>query len=79
MGLCTHDGPDEFSGQLIIRFVDLAHEVEARLSYDGRACKYSGFFSENSTGYMTCNNTLTLPLRLWTTSTSALKSAGGGE
>jgi hypothetical protein len=65
VGLCTHAGPDEMLGELKIRFVDL-HKIEARLSYDGRECSYSGLISESATGSMTCNNKLTLPLRLWT-------------
>lgn len=66
VGLCTHAGPNEMLGQLKIRFVDASQKVEARLSYDGRECTYYGFLSPSATGFMTCNNKLTLPLRLWT-------------
>ena len=66
VGLCTHAGPDEMRGQLKIRFVDAFHKIEASLVYDGRECIYDGFLSESTTGFMTCNNKLTLPLRLWT-------------
>ena len=66
VGLCTHAGPNEMLGQLQIRFVDVSQKVEARLSYDGRECAFYGFLSESATGFMTCNNKLTLPLRLWT-------------
>jgi hypothetical protein len=66
VGLCTHDGPNEMLGQLKIRFKDLSHKIEASLSYEGRECLYYGFLSESATGFMTCNNKLTLPLRLWT-------------
>ena len=66
VGLCTHAGPNEMLGQLKLRFVDASQKVEARLSYDGRECAFSGFLSESATGFMTCGNKLTLPLRLWT-------------
>ena len=65
VGLCTHAGPNEMLGQLKIRFVDASQKVEARLSYDGRECAFYGFLSESAIGFMTCNNRLTLPLRLW--------------
>ena len=65
VGLCTHAGPNEMLGQLQIRFVDVSQKVEARLSYDGRECAFYGFLSESAIGFMTCNNRLTLPLRLW--------------
>jgi hypothetical protein len=66
VGLCTHAGPDEMLGELKVRFVDPSQKIEASLSYDGRECTYHGFLSESATGFMTCNNKLTLPLRLWT-------------
>ena len=66
VGLCTHAGPDEMLGELRIRFVGVLHKIEASLSYDGDQCNYSGLLSESATGFMTCNNKLTLPLRLWT-------------
>lgn len=67
VGLCTHAGPDEMQGRLKIQFVGLStNKIEATLSYDGRECTYHGFLTELVTGYMTCTNNLTLPLRLWT-------------
>jgi hypothetical protein len=66
VGLCTHAGPGEMLGRLKIQFMDASHKIEASLSYDGRECAYYGFLSETATGFMTCNNKLTLPLRLWT-------------
>jgi hypothetical protein len=65
VGLCTHDGPNEMYGQLKIQFVDVSQKVEAILSYEGRDCTYRGFLSESATGFMICNDKLTLPLRLW--------------
>ena len=69
VGLCTHAGPDEMRGQLKIQFVGLSDKIEATFSFDGSECTYHGFFTESVTGYMTCTNNLTLPLRLWTKQT----------
>ena len=66
VGLCTHAGPNEMLGQLKIRFAESPHKIEASLSYDGRECTYHGVLSESVTGFMTCNNKLTLPLKVWT-------------
>jgi hypothetical protein len=66
VGLCTHAGPDEMSGRLKIQFVGPSHKIQASLSYDGLECTYYGLFSESATGFMTCSDKLTLPLRLWT-------------
>jgi hypothetical protein len=65
VGICTHAGPDEILGQILIRFTRPSH-FEANLSYDGHECTYDGAFSESAIGFMTCNNGLTLPVRLWT-------------
>jgi hypothetical protein len=64
--LCTHTGPDEMLGRLKIQFVDSSDKIKASLSYDGRECTYYGFLSECAAGFMTCNNKLTLPIRLRT-------------
>jgi hypothetical protein len=64
VGLCTHAGPNEMLGQIKIQFVDLSHEIAATLSYERRECTYHGFLSESTTGFMTCTNKLTLPLRV---------------
>ena len=65
VGICTHTGPNEMLGQLKIRFTRIPQTVEANLSYDGRECTYIGSLSESVHGFMTCNNNLTLPVRLW--------------
>ena len=65
VGVCTHDGPDEMLGRLQLRFTE-PRRVEASLSYEGRECLYRGVLSDSETGFMTCNDKLTLPVRLWT-------------
>ena len=66
VGLCTHAGPNEMAGRLKLRFLASAREVEASLSYEGRECAFRGVLSESETGFMTCNDKLTLPVKLWT-------------
>ena len=66
VGVCTHSGPSEMLGQLKLRLVGASGKIEARLSYDGRECAYSGHFSESDTGFMTCSDNVTLPVKLWT-------------
>jgi hypothetical protein len=66
VGLCTHAGPNEMQGRLEIHFVGPSDKIKATLSYDGRECTYDGFLTESVTGFMTCTNNLTLPLKLWT-------------
>jgi hypothetical protein len=65
VGICTHAGPNETLGEIKIRFSNSIEKIEATLSYDGRECTYKGSFSESAIGFMTCNNNLTLPLKLW--------------
>jgi hypothetical protein len=66
VGLCTHSGPNEVLGQLKLRFVGASRKIEAILSYDGQECTYYGYFSESDTGFMTCSDKVTLPVKLWT-------------
>ena len=65
VGLCTHDGPTEILSQLKLEFADASAPVTATMSFDGHECSYRGYLSEIHVGVLTCNNGLSLPLRLW--------------
>ena len=65
VGLCTHDGPNEILGYLMLKFVNASAPVTATLNFDGHECSYRGYLSESYNGVLSCTKGLSLPLRLW--------------
>jgi hypothetical protein len=63
VGLCTHDGPDEFAGQMRLQKLGAAR-VKATLQFEGRECSFSGELSESRMGVLTCPGER-LPIGLW--------------
>ncbi len=63
VGLCTHDGPDEFEGQIRLQKLS-ATRIKATLQFEGHECSFSGELSETKMGVMTCPGER-LPIGLW--------------
>jgi hypothetical protein len=66
VGLCTHDGPKETTGQIRFHVVGFPPHVAAALVFEGVECTYEGVLSEPYHGFMNCADKTSLPLRLWT-------------
>ena len=66
VGLCTHDGPKETTGQIRFHVVGSPLQVAAALVFQGVECRYEGVLSESYHGFMNCADKTSLPLRLWT-------------
>ena len=66
VGLCTHDGPKETTGQIRLYVVGSSSRAAATLVFEGVECTYEGALSESYHGFMNCADKTSLPLRLWT-------------
>ena len=66
VGLCTHDGPQETTGQIRFHVIGSSPHVTAILIFEGVQCAYEGVLSESYHGFMNCADKTSLPLRLWT-------------
>jgi hypothetical protein len=66
VGLCTHDGPQETTGQIRFRVAGSPARATATLVFEGVECTYEGVLSESYHGFMNCADKTSLPLRLWT-------------
>jgi hypothetical protein len=60
VGLCTHDGADEQSGQMQLQIS--ASRVDASFTLAGVACSFRGRLSD--AGTMNCANQEPIPLKL---------------
>jgi hypothetical protein len=60
VGLCTHDGASEQTGQLQLRLA--ASRVEATFTLAGTACSFRGRLTD--AGTMNCANQEPIPLKL---------------
>ena len=65
VGLCTHDGPQETTGQIRFHLIGSSSHITATLVFEGVECRYEGALSESYHGFMTCTDKTSLPLRLW--------------
>jgi hypothetical protein len=66
VGLCTHDGPKETTGQIRLHVIGSLSRANATLVFEGVECTYEGVLSESYHGFMNCADKTSLPLRLWT-------------
>jgi len=66
VGLCTHDGPKETTGQIRFHLTGSPPHVTAALVFEGVECRYDGVLSESYHGFMNCADKTSLPLGLWT-------------
>jgi len=66
VGLCTHDGPKETTGQIRFHVIASPPHVTAALVFEGVECTYEGVLSESYHGFMNCADKTSLPLGLWT-------------
>jgi hypothetical protein len=66
VGLCTHDGPKETTGQIRLHAIGPSSRATATLVFEGVECTYEGALSESYHGFMNCADKTSLPLRLWT-------------
>jgi len=64
VGLCTHNGPSEVSGQIKLRIAQVSSRVNATLLFDGHRCSFSGTLSQSSIGEMICADAA-VPISLW--------------
>ena len=66
VGLCTHDGPQETTGQIRLHVIGSSSRATATLVFEGVECTYEGALSESYHGFMNCADKMSLPLSLWT-------------
>ena len=66
VGLCTHDGPKETTGQIRLHVIGSSSRANATVVFEGVECTYEGVLSESYHGFMNCADKTSLPLRLWT-------------
>jgi hypothetical protein len=76
VGLCTHDGPKETTGQIKLQVIGSSSRATATLIFEGVECTYEGVLSESYHGFMNCADKTSLPLRLWWSRSPRSPSAG---
>ena len=66
VGLCSHNGPQEKSGEIKIQISESGplSQIRATLLYEDARCTYSGQLSESSSGFMQCSNAEGVPVTL---------------
>jgi hypothetical protein len=65
VGLCSHDGPEEKSGEMRVQMSPSSPRLRATLLLDGVECGYQGVLSEFYSGTMNCSGREAVPLKLW--------------
>ena len=65
VGVCTQEGPEERTGEILLQRSASLSRLNATLSIDGVECTYSGQLSDSYTGTMSCPDREAVPLRLW--------------
>jgi hypothetical protein len=65
VGICTQEGPEERTGEILLQRSASLTRLSATLSVDGVECTYSGQLSDSYTGTMSCPDREAVPLRLW--------------
>jgi hypothetical protein len=69
VGLCTHDGPTQMDGQIVLQFSgmkspDVKSRIAATLYFDGQRCTFSGRMSEAEIGELVCSGG-PVPFSIW--------------
>jgi hypothetical protein len=64
-GMCTQDGPEEKTGEMLFQLSAASSRLNATLSVGGVACSYSAELSDSFSGMMKCPDREPVPLRLW--------------
>jgi len=66
VGLCSHNGPQEKSGEIKLQISESGRfsRIRATLLYEDARCTYSGQWSESSSGFMQCSNAEGVPVTL---------------
>lgn len=64
VGLCSHDGPQQMSGEITLHRANATAPVKATLLFDGRRCTFSGSLSETAIGELVCPGAA-VPASLW--------------
>jgi len=66
VGLCTHNGPEEKSGDMTLQIsrAGPVPQIHAMLVLDGARCEFSGPLSDKSTGQMNCPEAKSVPATL---------------
>jgi len=65
IGVCTHDGPDEMSGEIRYRITGwIARRMHATLVIDGAKCTFDGKLSGAYDGVISCDRWHGIPLSL---------------
>jgi hypothetical protein len=65
VGLCTHDGPNEFVGEIRFELIQ-SSRINGTLDFDGSKCSYNGVFSQSYRGSMDCGHGGSIPLTILT-------------
>jgi hypothetical protein len=67
VGLCSHDGPQEESGEIKFHISGSGslYKIQATLLYLGTRCTYTGKLSNSSShGFMQCSDVAGIPLTI---------------
>src|SRR5215510_4973724 len=65
VGICTVDGPEEKKGEIRFQISQPSSRMSATLLVDGVECTYSGRLSDFYSGFMSCPDGRSVPLKLW--------------
>ena len=65
VGICSADGPEKKKGEIRIQISQPSSRMSATLLIDGVACTYSGRLSDFYTGFMSCPDGRSVPLKIW--------------
>ncbi len=64
IGLCSANGPEEKTGELLLRLSDASGEATATLLIEGTACTFHGRLKGLYDGVMTCPDRRDVPMML---------------
>ena len=64
VGLCTHSGPDQSDGRIVVQLNNRTSRVAVTLLFDGQQCSYSGRLSQSDVGELTCSGS-SVPFSIW--------------
>lgn len=65
VGWCSQDGPQEKAGDMRVQFHRLSSRMDAKVTFDGAECTFSGSLSDAYIGKMACPGRRPVQLLLW--------------
>lgn len=64
-GMCVQDGPQEKSGEMLVRMARFTSSIEARVVVDGADCTFSGSLTDAYEGRLACPDRRPVQMILW--------------